>query len=206
MATKSPFLIIKNFISPLECENILTSMDISVPNSDDNDHPIKTVLRIPILQQRVWTALESYFDGIENYYGVEISELTPVDVEWYPEGCIEESQRCENSVYNGSKWHIINDYDFTIVVFLKDYNDKRDFDEDFECYGGKLNIVNHAFAFTPQRGTAIIFPSNQYFINKTESPAFGDAFQLRLNIVCEERFKYNPRDYEGNHGIWFRNL
>ncbi len=203
---KSPFLLIKNFMSPMECENLLASIDTTMPNYDSEDRPIKTNIRVPVFQNRIWQRLEHYFESIEGYYGVEIDSVTPVDVEWYPEGCVEEAPRCENSVFNGKKWSIFNDYDFTVVVFLKDYNDKPDFDEEFECYGGKLQIINHAFSIAPHRGMAVIFPSNQYFINKTESPKYGDAFQLRMHLVCTERFKYNRHDYEGNYSIWFKGL
>lgn len=203
---KSPFLLINNFMSPMECESLLASLDTYMPNCDKDKKAIKTTIRIPVFQNRIWQRMEHYFDNVEEYYGVEIDSVTPVDVEWYPERCMEEPQRCENSAYNGTKWSIFNDYDFTVVVFLKDYNDKPDFDEDFECYGGKLQMVNHAFSMTPRRGMAVIFPSNQYFINRTESPSYGDAFQLRMHIVCSERFKYDRRNYEGNYSIWFKGL
>lgn len=203
---KSPFLIVKDFMSPMECETLLGSIDISIPNYDQNDDPIKTVLRLPIFQQRVWNRMEEYFSDIEDYYSVEVDSLTPVDIEWYPERCVDEPKRCENSRYFNNKWKLINDYDFTVVVFLKDYNNKRDFDEEFECYGGKLEISNHGFSFNPVRGMAVIFPSNQYFINRTETPQFGDAFQLRFHIVCSERFNYNREHYQGNHSIWFKGL
>lgn len=203
---KSPFLIIKNFMSPMECETLLASVDTSIPNYDINDKSLKTIIKMPIFRSRTWQRLQNYFDDIEDYYNVEIDAIAPVDVEWYPENCIDSGQRCENSIYNGKKWTIYNDHDFTVVVFLKDYNNNSDFDEDFECYGGKLHMLNHDFSFTPIRGTAVIFPSNQYFINATESPKYGDAFQLRTHIVCTERFKYDRNRYQGSHGVWFRGL
>lgn len=203
---KSPFLILENFMSPMECENLLSSIDVVIPNYDRNDDPIKTVLKLPLFRQRVWNRLESYFDIIENYYNIEIESLSGVDLEWYPELCVEESPRCENSIYNGKKWTITNDHDFTIIVFLKDYNQSQDFDEEFECYGGQLEMTNHGFSINPRRGTAVIFPGNQYFINKTQSPKYGDAFQLRTNIICSNRFVYNKDLYRGNYSIWFKGL
>lgn len=203
---KSPFLIIKNFMSPMECEQLLDSIDISIPNYDHEDNPIKTVLNLPLFRQRVWNRLQSYFDIIENYYNVEIESISEVDLEWYPEGCVEESPRCENSFFNGKKWIIKNDYDFTVIVFLKDHNDSQDFDDAFECYGGQLEFSNHAFSINPIRGTAVIFPGNQYFINRTRSPKYGDAFRLRTNIICFDRFDYDKDSYKGNYSIWFKDL
>lgn len=193
-------------MSPMECENLLDSIDMSIPQYDTNNKDLKTILKRPVHQQRTWNKLEEYFDYIEKYYNVEVDSLSEVDIEWYPEACIEEKPRCENSLYFGREWKIVNDYDFTVIVFLKDYNNTQDFDEEFECYGGKLEITNHGFSINPKRGMAIIFPSNQYFINRTQSPIFGDAFQLRTHIVCTNRFKYNPKNYEGNHSIWFKDL
>lgn len=200
---KSPFLALPEFISPLDCEDILSSLDLSYPNTNEKDAPIKTVLKAPITQSRIWKRAEEYFDSIEAYYDVEIDSMNAVDVEWYPESCVEESPRCENSIYISDKWRVMNDYDFTMVVFLKDFNSNPDFDIDFECYGGKLEFINHQFGFNPQRGTAILFPGNQYFINRTASPKMGDAMQLRTHLTCTERFKYHPQNYEGNYKTWF---
>lgn len=203
---KSPFLIIRKFISPLECENIITSIDIITPNYDEQNFPIKTMISVPVIQNRIWTRFEHYFDIIENYYGVGIESVSDVSLEWYPEGCSPENLRCENSVYSNNKWHMINDHDFTAIIFLKDYNSETDFDVDFECYGGELAIQNHGFSIKPERGTAIVFPANQYFIHKTESPTYGESFQLRTHLICSEKFNYNPSDYEGNYKKWFKDL
>lgn len=203
---KSPFLIIKNFISPLECETIVESLDTAFPNYDEEGKALKTILHLPVYQNRLWQHVSNLFDKIENYYNVEIDSITPIDFEWYPQNCADEKQRCENSIYINNKWKILNNYDFTMIVFLKDYNDTPDFDEQFECYGGKLEIINHKFSFNPSRGTAVLFPSNQYFINRTTSPELGDAFQMRLHLTCENRFKYNKDDYQGNYSTWFKGL
>ena len=81
-----------------------------------------------------------------------------------------------------------------------------DFDEEFECYGGELEMINHAFTINPSRGTAIVFPSNQYFINRTVTPEYGDMFQMRFHVSCVDRMKYSPADYRGNYSTWFKGL
>lgn len=203
MQNKPPFLVIKEFLSPLECENILNSLRLDFPNVNNDDKPIKTILKAPVIQNRVWQRLELYFDSIENYYGIDVESVGEVDIEWYPENSVNEKARCENSIHINSKWQVVNDNDFCAIIFLKDYNDSKDFDMDFECYGGKLNMVNHGFAFNPQRGTLIIFPGNQYFINATESPKFGDAIQIRTHITSTKRYKYLPSEFPGNFKTWF---
>lgn len=203
MKQRPPFLILKEFLSPLECENVLSSIRLDFPNVDVNDNPIKTIIKAPVIQNRVWQRMELYFEIIEKYYQVEIDSIGEVDIEWYPEESIKEQTRCENSIYINSKWQIVNDNDFCMVVFLKDYNDSKNFDIDFECYGGKLNMVNHGFGFNPERGTAIIFPGNQNFINLTDPPKYGDALQIRTHITTVERYKYSPSLFPGNFKTWF---
>ncbi len=203
---KSPFLILQDFLSPLECEDILASIKVYEPNTDSEDTPIKTILRLPVVQNRIWNRFSGYFEHIEKYYNVEVDQMTAIDIEWYPEDCAQEGQRCENSVYRQNAWSIVNDYDLTVIIFLKDYNKNSDFDEEFECYGGELEMINHAFTINPSRGTAIIFPSNQYFINRTVTPEYGDMFQMRFHVSCVDRMKYSPSDYRGNYSTWFKGL
>lgn len=206
MRNRSPFLILNNFLSPLECENYVYASDLSFPNTEVDGTPVKTTFKLPLLQRRVWNRIEQYFSSIESYYNVEIDSVSSIDVEWYPEKCLDEPARCENSLYNGRKWAIRNNYDFTVIVFLKTYNEKTDFDVDFECYGGKLEMINHQFSFNPNRGNAIVFPSNQYFINRTTSPILGDFLQLRFHITCTQRFAYDRNMYMGNYSTWFKGL
>lgn len=200
---KSPFLVINELISPMECENILNTIETTTPDELEDGTLLKTLLSAPVPQMRIWNALSGFFEQIEEYYSVNILELSAMDIEWFPEDCIQEQPRCDNSIYINKSWRITNDNDFTVIIFLKDYNDSTAFDDTFECYGGKLEIINHLFSFTPIRGTAIIFPSNQYFIHRTVSPQYGDAFQIRLHITCEERFKYDRMQYLGNYKTWF---
>ena len=203
---KSPFLIIKDFLSPLECESIVKLFDGHFSDYDKDNNEIKTTLSNALYQQRVWTKLEEYFSYMENWYSVEIDSISHMDIEWYPQDCVQEALRCENSQFISKQWRLINNNDFTVIIFLMDYNDSPNFDPDFECYGGKVEFPNHKFSFMPQRGTVIIFPSNQYFLNRTLSPVAGDAFQLRLQISANKRFKYNPKSYEGDFTTWFSNL
>ena len=203
---KSPFIIFKEFLSPLECEEILNSIKIYEPNSDIDGVPLKTILRLPVVQSRLWNRFSNYFETIEDYYGIEVDQMTAIDVEWYPEDCVQEAQRCENSVFMHNHWAIVNDYDLTVIIFLKDFNKSANFDDEFECYGGELEMINHAFTVNPQRGNAIIFPSNQYFINRTVTPEYGDMFQLRFHISAVDRMQYSPENYRGNYSIWFKGL
>lgn len=199
---KSPFLIIKDFLSPLECEEMLPIFDVE-HDPRSGTKPEKMVLESPLHQQRIWMHLEDCFEDIEEYFNVEIKYVEPVDFELYPENCDDAGQRCENSLYIGGKWSIVNRYDFTVVIFLKDYCEETNLDPDYECYGGQLEMLNHKFKFNPERGTAIIFPSNQYFINRTVPSKFGDVCQARVQITCFDKFEYDTSNFQGDYRVWF---
>jgi hypothetical protein len=203
---KSPFLILKDFISPLDCENILDTFGTHYPDTNENNVDIKTILAHPLYENRMWQVLSKYFDYIENYYSVEVDSVSKMDVEWYPARSVQEPSHCDNSIYSNKKWKRVIDYDFTVIIFLKDFNNNRNFDDDFECYGGQLEFLNHQFSINPVRGTAIVFPSNQHFLHSTKSPDFGDMFQLKLHLICDPAFEYNQADYQGNYKLWFDSL
>lgn len=200
---KSPFLVIKNFLSPLECEELLSVYDLDFSNVDEAGKPIKSTISSPLHQSRIWSHIEDCFEDIEDFYNVEIKHVDEVGFEWYPQNCVDSGTRCENSMYSDGKWSLVNRNDFSIIIFLKDYCNTSDIDPEFECYGGQLEMPNHRFKFTPERGTAIIFPSNQYFLNRTVPSSIGDVCQIRTHITCTTRFLYDPQDYEGDYTIWF---
>jgi len=206
MTIKSPFLIIKDFLSPLECEEILQIYDWNFNNVNENGKPIKSIVPSPLYSRRIWNHLEDCFDDIQEYYDIDIKHVDEVYFEWYPENCVDEGLRCENSIYNNGKWSIVNRNDFSVIIFLKDYCISKDIDPDYECYGGQLEMINHKFKFSPERGTAIIFPSNQYFVNRTIPSKVGDVCQIRTHITCEQLFNYNPSDFQGDYTLWFREL
>ena len=205
MRTKSPFLIIENFYSPLECENIVSLVDTSTPNME-NRKKVKSVYTHGLTTSRVWNRFSEYITDIEDYFNIEIDSASAVDVEIYPANSILEDFHCDNSIYKDGKWKLFNKKDFTCILFLKDHSTDEQFDPLFECYGGQLEIKNHQFSFNPQRGSMVIFPSNQYFIYRTLAPKFGDFLQAKFFITCPERFVYDKNQYAGNYKVWFDSL
>lgn len=203
---RSPFLILEEFFSPAECEDLLCVYDLGFHNKNLEGKPIKSTLYSPLHQNRIWSRIEDYLEDIQDYYDVDVDYISEVEFEWYPEGCVNEGMRCENSKFNDGKWSIVNRNDFSIIIFLKDYYDSSDIDPEYECRGGKLEMVNHKFSFTPERGTAIVFPSNQYFLNSTTTSSLGDVCQIRTHLTCDTLFQYNPKNFEGNYSIWFKSI
>ena len=204
--TKNPFIVIPNFLSPLEVDNILMSLPVLDPDTDDKGRPLKTIYTLGPATLNIYDKLEKLADTnlFDKHYDTEIAEFADCRVEWYPENCVQEPVNCDNcKAVNARNWKRINSYDFTCVIFLKEYNNKPNFDPEFEVYGGKMEFLNHQFGFTPKIGTAIFFPSCEYFLNSTQSPLAGDMHQIRLFMKSIHPYFYNPNNFKGNFRSWF---
>lgn len=205
MQTKSPFIIVDDFLSPLECEDAIARLGDTLPNTNHEGYPVKSVKENKLSEIRFLPYLKELMPQIEEYYNFEYYGTKPFDFEWYPQDCVREEPRCENSLYNKGKWTKKNGNDFCAVVFLNDYQEKPPFDGDFEVCGGKLSFPNHDFSFNPQRGMLVMFPGNQNFINFTTSPVAGDAHQIRIQIMADpaKPFVYDRNNFKGTYKDWF---
>lgn len=206
---KSPFIIIEDFISPLACEEIIDNLQNQLPDVDENNVPQPGMKFNRLSESRLHTAIEEFLiEDLEEYYDFEYKGMLPFEFEWYPQGCKNNKQRCENSVYlkNINKWHRINNKDFCGIIFLNDYRDKKPFDSDFEVMGGKLQFLNHNFSINPKRGTLIFFPGNEHFINCTADVQVGDLNQIRFFVSANKPWIYDKTKFPGDYKSWFANL
>jgi hypothetical protein len=190
------------------CEEIIDDLDNQIPDVDENNKPVMTVRFNKLAEMRLSTAIEEFLiPDIEEYYGFTYKGMYPFEFEWYPQNCKNNKQRCENSILssvNGKKsWFRTSGKDFCGIIFLNDYNDKPPLDSDFEVHGGKLQFLNHNFSVNPKRGTLVVFPGEQHFINCTSDINIGDLHQIRFFINSTEIYKYNPKSFPGNHKSWF---
>jgi hypothetical protein len=202
MATKSPFLIKQEFLSPLLCEDLVDNLNLTIPDEDLEGYPTKTIRMNEKNDEIIFNRLELIFEEIEQYYEIEYEGTEQMTFEWYAEECKGTPPHCESSTYVNQKWVRSKNRDLTGVVFLSDYQEQVPFDSDFECYGGKLEFAQHHFGFNPQRGTLILFPSDPHFINNTTEILVGDLFQVRFHIAAKEPFLYDPKKFLGNYQIW----
>lgn len=200
--TKSPFFIIDDFLSPLECEDIINRSHFEFPNKE-NGTPIKSSTQNVLTQNRILPYLEDMIPAFEEYYSVEHGGILPFAIECYPEGCKPEGIRAENSVRRDGKWARINEHDFTGIIFLKDSSTDVNFDDYFEVYGTKLEFPTHQFGFMASRGQLIIFPSAPNFINYTVSPKLGDMYQIRFQMIMMTPYKYDMNTFSGTYKDWF---
>jgi hypothetical protein len=205
---KSPFLVIKNFLTPLFAENIINTLELNYPMEDKDGNFLKTVMPNQLVEMRVLPLLEDLLPIAEQYYGFKTKGILPFKFEWYVENFKVESAKNLSFFYDTptARWKRISDIGFTGVIFLNDYNDEDPIDLDFEVYGGKLEFPSHAFGFNPQRGTLILFPECQHFANATSSIKMGELLQIRFHIVPEIPYKYDPNNFKGNYTTWFKNI
>ena len=209
MESKSPFLVIKELVSPLQCEDMVKRLKHNIPNTDQKGDPTVTYKGNRLSESRVTTVFNQMLAPvIEPYFGFEAKTLTPFTFEWYPTGYAGQKAACEgyqliNKRGQTAKWHKIYDYDFTVVVFLNDYSDQHMFDERFEVRGGKLEFPTHDFGFNPERGTAIVYPCRPNFVNAVSPVEVGDLNIIRFHIIAKEEYDYQMEAFPGNYLSWF---
>lgn len=201
---KSPFIVIQDFVSPLTCEDIVSRLNNSFPETDDSGRPKKSVTTNQLSEMRLADYLDEALDLVEDHYGVTVKGVHPLEFETYPEGFPTSSAQCENSSLISGKWHRSNNRDFVGILFLTDYQDKAPFDPEFEVKGGKLQFPTHGFGFNPKRGMLVIFPGNEYFINGTSAVEVGELNQVRIYMTTPEPYQYDPDLFPGNYEVWFR--
>lgn len=204
--SRSPFVVIEDFLSPKTSDQIVDALNITEPDTDPQDHPIKSVRFSHHCESIVFDRLEGIKDTIEQYYGFEWKGTEYMTFEFIPEGSADGSEAvCSNSVYVNRKWIRNKNRDFTGVLFLSDYNNgaSETFDPSYEVFGGKLQFPQHKFGFNPKRGTMVIFPSSPHFIHAFSQIQAGDLFYVKFHIVATVPWMYDAKQYPGDYRSWF---
>ena len=184
-----PFLMIKHFLSPSQCDQIMTDIHYNLKNANElvysstdinNSSSYRKVLIVSInsnyekLYRSRWDYfqknIESFFDG--NYVSSEGFQTLI-----YTKGCKYKlhSDNCSHyydQAFKFLKW--VHDHPLRVistVLFLSDYVDLV---TDFNQFsGGKLKfnylinkVTNQNLLITPQKGLLIAFPSHPYFAHE----------------------------------------
>ena len=203
--TKSPFYVVQDFVSPLMCEDIVDAVDFSVPDLDKDGHAVATMKTNDFAEQMIYERFLQLLPSIEEYYGIMYKGMERIQFEWLPSGTVGEAH-AENANFLRGKWLKTKPRDFTAVLFLSDYNESADYEQEFEVYGGKLEFPQHKFSFSPVRGTLVVFPSDPHFINISSTVFVGDLFQARIQVAAQNTYIYQPANFPGNYTMWFSNL
>lgn len=204
-ASKSPFYVVTEFVSPLMCEDILDTVNFTVPDRDKEGEYVKTSKTSEaaeqILYDRVWLMVPE----LQAYYKFLYKGTERMQFEWFAPGA-QGKFSSENSEYVRSKWLRVRQRDLTAILFLSDFQDKTPFESEYEVYGGKLEFAQHHFSFNPQRGTLVVFPSDPHFINVTSQVLAGDLYQVRIQMAAQTPLLYDPSQFPGNYTTWFSSL
>lgn len=208
MDYKSPFLIIKELLSPLQCEDMILRLKHTSPNTDQRGNPTVTYKGNRLSEIRIENTFKDVIPELENYYSFNFKTLTSMLFEWYPTGFTGLPASCEaysmiNKRGKSAIWQKIKDYDFTVVIFLNSYNDDQFFDERFEVRGGKLGFPTHDFGFNPERGSAIVFPCRPNFVNAVGPIEVGNLNMVKFHIITKGEYEYNMNDFPGGYKEWF---
>jgi len=203
VATKSPFFIVQDFISPMMCEDLVDTLEFTVPDVDKDDHSIPTYKTHELAERVVYERFLQLVPQLEEYYGIDYKGTERVQFEWFAQGS-EGEMHAENSSYLRKKWLRTKQRDLTAVLFLSDYQEQASFDAEFEVYGGKLEFPQHNRSINPQRGTLVVFPSDPHFINRTSGVFIGDLYQARIQLAAKTPFIYQPQGFPGDYRTWFK--
>ena len=198
---RSPFFIIDEAISPMQCEQIADSAEFLYLDVNKSSQPIMTTKHTELAHALVSQVLASHRTEIEEHYQLAITNTEPTRVQWADE-TVNPVAVCDNSTRIKDKWLRVHNRDLTALVFLSDYNDKVPFDGEFEVYGGKLEFPSHNFGFNPVRGTMVIYPCDPHFTHVFSKIGMGELFITKTFIQLDPMLIYSPKNFPGSWQQW----
>ena len=206
---KSPFIVEQNFLSPLICEQIVESIKVGAPDTDQEGSPKKLERFNLAWEQEIASRFREMIPQLEDKYDCEYRGLEKPLFQYYPENAKVPAEQpgCENSKYVRKKWVMHKDVDLVGFIWLKDYNDNVPLDPRHEVYGGKLEFPAYNFSLVPQRGTLVMFPAGPHFISVISPILLGDLYQIKLTVSVKQktgnRWFYQPSNFPGKWEQWF---
>lgn len=202
---RSPFFIIDEAISPLQCEQVADSAEFISLDVNKFGHPVMTIKHTELAHMIIAGALADHREAIEEHYQAVIANVEPTRVQW-ADSTVNPAATCDNSTRIKDKWLRVHNRDLTALVFLSDYNDKPPFDGEFEVYGGKFEFPSHGFGFNPVRGTMIIYPSDPHFTHVFSKIGMGELFVSKTFIQLESPLIYSPKNFPGTWKQWLEQV
>lgn len=206
---KSPFMIVQDFLSPLQCEKIVSDVEIGAPDIDKNGVPQKTERYNLFWEQDIAERFRTILPELEERYNCTYRGLEKPIFQYYPENAKTPAEQpgCENAKYIRKKWIQHKDIDLVGFIWLKEYNDSVPLDVRHEVFGGKIEFPVHDFSLVPQRGTLVLFPAGPHFITVISPILVSDLYQIKLNVSITqkggEQWIYQPQSFPGRYQEWF---
>lgn len=207
----SPFHVIEEFLSPLNCERIIAELGITVPSIDEDGRPLKheRFIKDSELSNLLRDRLGEHVPAIQARYQALVKGMeTPLFQQYFEDPkhpC--ELHGCENAKYVRKKWVKVKDIDLVGYAWLKDYGSGVPLDPRHETYGGKLEFPAYNFSLLPQRGTLVLFPAGPHFITAISPVLVGSLEQIKITIKLTTQddglYLYQPADFPGDYTSWF---
>lgn len=206
----SPFIVAEDFLSPAQCETILSAYSLSTPSVDTEGNPLRydRLIKGDDTASMLQSKVQHLVADIEERYFARVVGMENMVLNQYFEDPTRaaEGHGCASSKYVRKKWVKVKDIDLVGFVWLKDFNAGAPLDPRIEVYGGKLEFGAFNFSLVPQRGTLVLFPAGPHFITAISPILLGSLEQLRFGIklLSSESgpWLYEPKNYPGSFTDW----
>lgn len=209
---RSPFYIQEDFISPLRCEQLIEKFALKVPDRNAEGAPLKHHRVIPSDScGDVRSELAAITPIIEQRYDGVFSAEPMLQFQQYFENpkVPAEPHMVDGFTYQRKKWTKMKNINLVGIVWLKSYHSSVPLDPRYETYGGKLEFPSYNFSLTPVRGTLVVFPATEHFVNATSHVLLGSLEQIKITIPLQQEdgspWRYIPANYPGSFQEWFLN-
>lgn len=205
----SPFHVVEDFLSVLQCEKIIQDLALRTPDYAENGQPLKYERIVPAdVAGNLLSQLDAQIPLIEQRYGGEVFGNPSLRFQQYWENpkVPAEEHGCENSKFQRKKWVKTKDVDLVGFIWLKSFHNSVPLDPRAEVFGGKIEFPAYDFSLTPVRGTLVIFPATPHFVTAISHVMLGSLEQVKLGLslrVDGTPWAYNPDQFPGTYQSWF---
>lgn len=205
----SPFHVIENFISPLQCESISNALAVKFPNKDEKGQPLKYERLLPAeIAGNLSAEFSAAVPFLEKRFNAEVVDDPHMLYQQHWENAKQPAQPIGAAGwrYIRRKWTKISDIDLVGFLWLKDYQSTTPLDPRYEVYGGKLEFPAYNFSLTPVRGTMVLFPATPHFVFAISHIMFGVLDQVIFSTkmtVNGDHWQYDPTKFPGSYKDWF---
>lgn len=205
----SPFHVVENFISPLQCERIISALALKRPDIAENGQPLKHERHVPPeVGGSIISELNAIAPFIEQRYGAEVVDTPKLILQQYWENskAPAEYHWAEGWKFARKKWTKTNAVDLVGFIWLKDFHSSVPMDPRYEVYGGKLEFPTYKFSLTPVRGTLVLYPATPHFVAAISHVMLGSLEQIKITMRLSKdgaAWTYEPSNFPGTYQEWF---
>lgn len=192
---KSPFLILEEYLSPLQCENILNDLYcIDCIDFSDTNKKYCYPISDDALFNHLEKIIKSIYPKINEMYGVNCAKIEVIEYRLMRENTEATDFQAYNSVYLNGQW-VRNEFnDFVITIMLTSHVQSTDdgLDAEFEHYGAGIQYPQHNVTFYSDRGGILIHPSDPHFIHNISANHLGTCALINVAVSCDNLYLYDP--------------